>query len=93
MRSSGERDDLDQQAARLYHALWATVHTFRAAEGASPPVLAQGCGEFLAMVLAGLSVEHGDTEAQLAGRITTYTERLAHSVRRNVQTMRHAQTP
>jgi hypothetical protein len=91
MRSSGERYDRDQ-AERLYNALRATVNTFIAAEGASHTVIAQGCGEFLAMVLAGLSVEHGDTEAQLAGRIATYTEVIAHSIRRNFQTLQRSRS-
>lgn len=91
MRSSGERHD-PGQAKRLFNALGAAVDKLIKEEGASQAVIAQGCGEFLAMVLAELSVEHGDTEEQLAGRIAIYTQALDESIRHNVQTLQRARS-
>ena len=89
MRSSWERRDRHKEE-RLYNALGATVNTFIEEEGASNAVIAQGCGEFLAMVFAGLSVESGDTEEQMGGRIAIYTRALEQSIRRNFQTLQHS---
>ena len=91
MRSSWDRRDRDKEE-RLYNALGATLNTFIEAEGASNAVVAQACGEFLAMVFAGLSVENGDSEEQIAGRLAVYTQALAESVCRNVQTLHRARS-
>ena len=91
MRSSWDRRDLDKEA-RLYNALGATLNKLIEEEGASNAVIAEACGQFLAMVFAGLSAESGDTEEQLTGRIAIYTEALAQSIRRNFQTLHRARS-
>src|SRR5262249_35296796 len=61
MASSWERRDENKEES-LYNALGATLNRLIEAEGASNAVIAQGCGEFFAQVLAALSVESGDTQ-------------------------------
>jgi len=92
MASSWERRDADKEA-RLYNALGATLNKLIEAEGASNAVIAQGCGAFFAQVLAALSVENGNTPAQLEQRLTTYTRALQEEVMQRAQAMRDAQRP
>jgi len=72
MASSWERRD-ENKEERLYNALGATLNRLIEAEGASNAVIAQGCGEFFAQVLAALSVESGDTHEQLEQRLAIAT--------------------
>jgi hypothetical protein len=86
MASSWERRDIDKEE-RLYNALGATLNRLIEAEGASNAVIAQGCGEFFAQVLAALSVESGDTQEQLEQRMTGFTRALQDAVVRRAQAM------
>jgi len=86
MASSWERRD-EHKEERLYNALGATLNRLIEAEGASNAVIAQGCGEFFAQVLAALSVESGDTQAQLEQRLALATTALQEAVVRRAQAM------
>jgi len=86
MASSWERRD-EHKEERLYNALGATLNRLIDAEGASNAVIAQGCGEFFAQVLAALSVESGDTHEQLEQRLAIATTALQEAVVRRAQAM------
>jgi hypothetical protein len=86
MASSWERRDEDKEE-RLYTALGATLNRLIDAEGASNAVIAQGCGEFYAQVLAALSVESGETPEQLEHWLTLHTRALQEAVLRRAQAM------
>jgi hypothetical protein len=64
------------------------LNTLIETEGASNAVIAQGCGEFLAMVLAGRSVESHDSPTQMNRRLAVYTRALEQSVRRKAQMLK-----
>ena len=86
MASSWERRD-ENKEERLYNALGATLNRLIDAEGASNAVIAQGCGEFYAQVFAALSVESGETQAQLEHRLTLHIRALQEAVVRRAQAM------
>ena len=81
--SGGRRERA--QAKRLFHAMTARLNQFVATEGASPAAIAQGSVEFVAQVLAWLSVESGDTPAQLEQRLASAIRALQKSARRYAQ--------
>jgi hypothetical protein len=66
------------------------LNTLIETEGASNAVIAQGCGEFFAMVLAGRSVESHDRPAQMNRRLAVYTRALEQSVHRNAQMLKRS---
>ena len=86
MASSWERRD-EAKEERLYNVLGAALNRLIETEGASNAVIAQGCGEFYAQVLAALSVENGDTPEQLEQRMTLLTRTLQEAVVRRAQAM------
>ena len=86
MASSWERRD-EHKEERLYNALGATLNRFIDAEGASNAVIAQGCGEFFAQVVAARSVESGDTHEHLDQRLASATTALQEAVVRRAQAM------
>jgi hypothetical protein len=69
------------------NTMGATLNRLMEAEGASNAVIAQGCGEFYAQVLAALSVESGETQEQLEQRMTIHTRALQEAVLRRAQAM------
>ena len=86
MASSWERRD-EEKEERLYNALGATLNRLIETEGASNAVIAQGCGEFYAQVLAALSVESGETPDQLEQRLFLHLQALEEAVLRRAQAM------
>ncbi len=77
-----------EKEVRIYNALGATLNGIIHTEGASNAVVAQSCGAFLARVFAGLSVDNGDTDAQITQRVAMYMQALQESIWRNVRMLR-----
>jgi hypothetical protein len=87
MQDSWGRRDIEKET-QIYDALGATLNTIIDTAGASNAVVAQSCGEFLAMTLAGLSVDNGDTDDQITQRVALYMQALHESIWRKVQILR-----
>ena len=91
MATSWNRRDVAKEE-RLFNALTATLNRLIETEGASNVVIMQGCGEFFAQTLAALSVESGDTPAQLEQRLAIAIRALQESARRYAQDLYRLQS-